>query len=68
MQDEFIRWPAVQCKSGISRSTAWRLEREGKFPLRRQLSSNAVGWLKSEIDAWIQSRKKVNVNTTEASR
>lgn len=56
MQNEIWRWPAVQQASGLSRTTAWRLEKDGKFPPRRQLSANAVGWLKSEVEAWILSR------------
>ncbi len=42
--------------TGTSRSTRWRLEREGKFPKRVQISSGAVGWLASELQAWIQER------------
>lgn len=56
MQNEVWRWPTVQQVSGLSRTTAWRLEKEGKFPCRRQLSANAVGWLKTEVEAWILSR------------
>ena len=33
-----------------------RLERAGKFPRRIQLGPNRVGWLLSEIQAWINSR------------
>jgi predicted DNA-binding transcriptional regulator AlpA len=32
------------------------LERDGKFPKRRRLSANAVGWLESEINNWLESR------------
>lgn len=45
--------------AGISQTTAWRLEREGKFPKRRRLSSGAVGWLLSEIVEWAQNRETV---------
>ncbi len=57
MQHEFLRWPAVQQATQVSRSTAWRLERDGHFPRRRQLSANAVGWLRGEIEAWVSSRR-----------
>lgn len=56
MQNEVWRWPTVQHVSGLSRTTAWRLERNGDFPRRRKISANAVGWLKSEIEAWVLSR------------
>jgi prophage regulatory protein len=34
------------------------LESEAKFPLRVQLGTNSVGWLASDIDAWIASRPR----------
>jgi prophage regulatory protein len=51
--DRFMREPEVRRITGLSRTTRWRLERVGKFPRRRQLSANAVGWLASEIRAWM---------------
>ncbi len=44
---------------GISRSTAYRLESLGLFPKRRQLSTFAVGWIRSELDYWLASRQSV---------
>lgn len=58
MQNQVWRWPTVQLVSGLSRTTAWRLEKEGQFPCRRQLSPNAVGWLQSEVEAWVNSRSE----------
>lgn len=39
-----------------SRPHLLRLERDGLFPKRLHLSPGRVGWLKSEIEAWIASR------------
>jgi prophage regulatory protein len=52
-EDRNLRNRDLDVITGLSRTTRWRLEREGKFPARRKLSSMAVGWLKSEIDAWL---------------
>lgn len=41
-------------RTGVSRVQVWRLERQGKFPKRVRLGENSVGWLKHEIDAWIE--------------
>ena len=41
----------------VSWSTLWKWEREGRFPLRRALGPNKVGWLASELEAWIESRR-----------
>jgi prophage regulatory protein len=57
--DELLRWPAVKKLCGISRPTAWRMEMLGAFPRRRQISRNAVGWLRSEVDAWVRAREPV---------
>lgn len=56
MQYELLRFKAVQQAVGLSRTSIWRLERAGQFPARRQLSANAVGWLKNEVDTWINNR------------
>jgi prophage regulatory protein len=39
--------------TNLSRTTRWRLEREGKFPQRVRLSRNRVGWRADEISAWL---------------
>jgi prophage regulatory protein len=63
-----IRFPVVQVKTGgLSRSTIWRLEREGRFPKRRVVTANTVAWNEAEIDAWIQS-KNVGVGAAPGTR
>ena len=56
MPTRILRYGEVCRRTGISRTTIWRLERKGVFPLRRQLSSGAVGWIEAEVEAWIASR------------
>ncbi len=57
MTDErFLREPEVHRVTGLSRTTRWRLEQSGRFPRKRKLSDNAVGWLASEIEAWMAER------------
>ncbi len=34
----------------------WRKESAGDFPRRVRLGANRVGWLESEIDAWIAAK------------
>ena len=53
-----------QCKSvsdavkrvGISRSTAWRLQRRGDFPKPYVVSPGRVAYRESEVEAWKASR------------
>src|SRR5580704_10237094 len=51
-----LRFPAVRERTGLSRSTVWRLERSGHFPRHRQISLNAVAWSEKEIVDWIEAK------------
>ena len=51
-----LRFPAVHHRTGLSRSTIWRLERRGDFPKHRRISPNAVAWLEQEVVGWIRTR------------
>lgn len=50
-----LRLPRVKAITGLSSSTIWRMEKEGRFPLRRLIGKRAVAWLDSEVQAWIKS-------------
>jgi prophage regulatory protein len=52
----FLRIGDVVQRTGLSRTTIWRREREGRFPPRRSLGGGAVGWLEVEVDRWIEAR------------
>ena len=54
--DRFMREPEVERVTGLSRTTRWRLQRAGEFPLKRQISPNATAWLASEIFAWMAEK------------
>ena len=56
MTDRFVREPECLRRTGLSRTTRWRLEQQKKFPKRRRISDNAVGWLESELNAWMDQR------------
>ncbi|MEF8703077.1 MAG: AlpA family phage regulatory protein [Candidatus Accumulibacter sp. UW26] len=59
MTYEYWRERQVRDATKLSRTTRWRMENQGNFPARRQLSANAVGWLRSEVEAWVISRQPV---------
>ena len=40
---------------GLCYTTIYNMEKEGKFPARRQLAAGRVGWLRSEVEAWVNS-------------
>jgi prophage regulatory protein len=41
---------------GLSAMQVWRLRRDGRFPQPIALGVNSKGFLKEEIDAWIEAR------------
>ncbi|KAB0670595.1 AlpA family phage regulatory protein [Oryzomonas sagensis] len=43
---------------GQSRSNIYRLEAAGLFPHRRKIGKRAVGWLRSEVEAWLANTKE----------
>lgn len=62
MQDDYIIRQAEACNiTGLSKTTIWRMEKKGDFPKRIKLGSNSIGWLKSEIYQWIDSRRNPNL-------
>lgn len=55
--DRILRMQEVQDIVGVSRTTLWRMENKGDFPRRVPLGASSVGWLKSDIEAWLKARK-----------
>jgi len=52
-----LRRTQVESRTGLSRSTIYARIAAGTFPSSIDLGGGrAVGWLSSEIDAWIQER------------
>lgn len=48
-----IRTSQLREITGLSPTTIWRLERDGKFPKRRQIGDGCVGWLYSEVEEYL---------------
>ena len=59
MSERILRAREVSDLTGLSPTTIWRLEKSGDFPARRRLAANSIGYLASEILAWIESRNPV---------
>jgi prophage regulatory protein len=62
-----IRRSKIHQKTGLSITQIWRLEKAGLFPKKIKLGANSVGWLESEVDAWIAARVKERDDATEAA-
>lgn len=53
-----LRIPDVTLLTGLSRTTIWRLELQGKFPQRIRLGLNSVGWRDEEVRQWVETRPR----------
>lgn len=51
-----LRLPTVKNRTGLCRSTIYLRMSQGTFPNQVSLGGRTVGWLESEIEAWISSR------------
>ena len=57
---EILRRPQVEARTGLSRSTIYQRMQDGTFPKPISLGTKSVGWLASEIDAWIAERIQIS--------
>ena len=59
MTDKFLSQKDVLVVIGNkSRATLWRWwAKDGIFPKPKQTGPHSIGWLESEIQEWIESRK-----------
>jgi|APFre7841882724_1041349.scaffolds.fasta_scaffold21029_3 prophage regulatory protein len=51
-----LRLRQVIARTGLSRSTLYERIQAGDFPTQINLGVRAVGWLESDVDAWIRER------------
>ena len=56
MSSTVHRLAGVKCRTGLCRSSIYSGIKSGTFPSPIQLGLRAVGWLDSDITAWIESR------------
>jgi prophage regulatory protein len=57
MAVEIERLPMVKRRTELSTSTIYDMMAKGRFPRPIELASTqSVGWIKSEVDAWLEQR------------
>ena len=56
MDDSILRLPAVKARTGLSRSSIYLRISNGDFPKPIALGGRAVGWLESEVFAWVEQQ------------
>jgi prophage regulatory protein len=63
-----LRRPQVETRTGLSRSTLYQYIQDGLFPRPVTLGPRAVGWLESDVNAWIDARARAARPGTTTSR
>jgi len=58
MVERHLSVAEVRTALGISRTTLWRLTREGRLPRPVRITQKRVAWPESEIAAYLASRKR----------
>lgn len=59
--EEIVRLARVRELTGLGGTTIWEAVKDGKFPQPVRLfeGGRAVGWLRSELTAWMRSRPRL---------
>ena len=60
-----LRLPRVQARTGLARSTIYVRVADGSFPQPIRLGARAVGWIESEVDAWIREQIAASRSSAE---
>jgi prophage regulatory protein len=65
--DRFLRLPEVSRRTGLSRSTLYRLAAAGAFPAPVKITARSSGWPESTVAAWMAERIQ-RTETTNGER
>ena len=60
MDQRILRRTEVLFKTGLATSTLYSKMQSGEFPRPIKLGRRAVGWLLTDIEAWVQNRMDAN--------
>ena len=56
MAEQILKLFEVKKSTGLSGTSIYRLISKSKFPKQIKLSERSSGWLKSEVELWIEER------------
>jgi prophage regulatory protein len=52
-----MRLSEVKAVTGLSKTTIYRFEKEGRFPSRVSLGERSVGWFEDDVESFLSSLK-----------
>jgi prophage regulatory protein len=53
-----MRLNEVKAVTGLSKTTIYRFEKEGRFPSRVSLGERSVGWFEDDIEGFLMSLRQ----------
>lgn len=56
MSELILKRPAVEQKTGLSRSAIYAAMADNRFPRPIKIGVRAVGWLEADIHNWLEER------------
>ena len=59
---QLLRIDDVISRTGLSRSTIYRMMNDGEFPRSRRVGRQSVVWLETDIAEWIESLPESDPN------
>lgn len=60
LADRYVRIKELSDMLGIGKSTIYRSIKDGKFPKQIKLTERTSVWRLSEVNDWIEERKKAS--------
>lgn len=60
--DRILRIREVLATTGLSKATLYQMVHDGTFPSPLRLNARAVGWRRSQVQAWIEDRPNANAS------
>lgn len=67
MSQQILKLSEVKLITGLSGSSIYRGAANGTFPKPIKLSERSSGWIKSEIELWLQERIEASRNDSEVA-
>ena len=58
-----MRLNEVKAVTGLSKTTIYRFEKEGRFPSRVSLGERSVGWFEDDIEGFLMSLRQATDGT-----
>ena len=64
--ERVLRLTALLAVIDISTPTLWRRVKDKSFPQPISLGGRSIGWLQSEVQAWIKARAGLRIKNRQA--